>query len=182
MAEPAALPTLTTPRLVLRAPRHDDAVAIADLANDLGVARMVTSMPHPFPVGGAESFVKKQLGSFNARHALFALATPKDTFMGVLGFDPPRPDAACQHGVEIGYWLGRPFWGQGLMTEAVRAALAWAAGDWGRRVVVGGHFADNPGSGAVLIKAGFLYTGDVLTVASKARDEPAAMRRMVWLA
>jgi RimJ/RimL family protein N-acetyltransferase len=84
--------------------------------------------------------------------------------------------------VEIGYWLGRPFWGRGLMTDAVVAALAWVGGAWGRRFVMAGHFADNPASGQVLIKTGFLYTGEVLSRFSIARGEESPTRMMVWLA
>jgi RimJ/RimL family protein N-acetyltransferase len=84
--------------------------------------------------------------------------------------------------VEIGYWLGRPFWGRGYMTEAVDAALLWAGDGWGRRYLLAGHFADNPASGQVLVKAGFLYTGDVVPRFSMARGEEAPTRMMVWLA
>ena len=45
-----------------------------------------------------------------------------------------------------------------------------------------GHFADNPASGRVLEKAGFLYTGELRTGFSRARGEEARTRRMVWLA
>jgi hypothetical protein len=49
-------------------------------------------------------------------------------------------------------------------------------------VVTAGHFADNPSSGSVLIKAGFLYTGVVKDLPSVARGKPARTRMMVWLA
>ncbi len=68
------------------------------------------------------------------------------------------------------------------MTEAVRAVLVWAHSVWGRRYLVAGHFADNPASGRVLTKAGFLYTGDVGQRRSLARGEDVDMRMMVWLA
>jgi len=60
--------------------------------------------------------------------------------------------------------------------------LDWARRDWRRKLVVAGHFADNPASGAVLCKAGFLYTGDVEHPWSQARQGPVRTRMMVWLA
>ena len=86
-------------------------------------------------------------------------------------------------GDNVGYALGRPFWNRGYATEAARAGLRWAKRDWGRKVVVAGHFADNPASGQVLCKAGFLYTGDVEKRACAARGgELVPTRLMVWLA
>ena len=55
--------------------------------------------------------------------------------------------------------------------RAAQAALVWASKSWGRRCVVSSHFADNPASGAVLIKSGFLYTGEVDHAFSVARGE-----------
>ena len=82
----------------------------------------------------------------------------------------------------MGYWLGRPYWGQGLATEAASAALVWAGEGWRRRYLMAGHFADNPASGQVLCKTGFLYTGEVVPRHSLARGEAAPTRMMVWLA
>jgi len=83
---------------------------------------------------------------------------------------------------EAGYWIGRPFWGRGFATEALEGALVWAGKRWKRRALVAGHFADNPASGRVLEKAGFLYTGETRKRFSKARGEPVDTRMMVWLA
>ena len=93
---------------------------------------------------------------------------------------------AARHGgprAEIGYCLGRPYWNRGYATEAVRGALKWVKRDWRKKVVVAGHFADNPASGQVLCKAGFLYTGDVERRCSVARGrDDVPTRMMVWLA
>ena len=82
---------------------------------------------------------------------------------------------------EIGYWLGRNFWGQGIATEAANALLDWAYRIRGDRVVSSGHFADNAASGRVLEKLGFLYTGEIRQRRSHARRDPTATRMMIRL-
>lgn len=181
------IPRIETRRLVLRAPVASDASRIALLAADLGVARMTTSMPHPFHRHHAESFLARVEALDPAREIVFAIDLDDQGLIGVVGFHPspvlgPRVGRPKHIGPEIGYWLGRPFWGRGLATEAVAAALAWAKKVWRRRMVVSGHFADNPASGRVLEKAGFLYTGEVQPRHSAARGEVADTRMMVWLA
>ncbi len=173
----SSLPSLATPRLTLRAPRLQDASRLADLANDPGVARMTTGIPHPYAADDAEAFLEHMARLDTARDAVFAIEANGAGFIGLLGFQPGEWGAP-----EAGYWLGRPFWGRGYMTEALRAAMSWAGGAWGKRFVRAGHFADNPASGSVLIKAGFLYTGDVLPRFSVARGEAAPTRMLVWLA
>ena len=74
------------------------------------------------------------------------------------------------------------YWGRGYATEALQGALSWARSRWRKRALVAGHFVDNPASGRVLEKAGFLYTGEVRPGLSRARGGPVETRRMVWLA
>lgn len=71
---------------------------------------------------------------------------------------------------EIGYWIARNHWGRGFATEAVRAALM-AARTLGHKAVFAAHFHDNPASGRVLRKAGFVPTGQVESRFSRARGE-----------
>ena len=168
---------ITTGRLRLREPRHDDARPLAALANDFDVARMTTSMPFPYSRADADEFLARMAARDREREAVFAIDHAREGPIGVLDFHPK--DGAAP---EIGYWIGRPYWGRGLATEAVRAAVAWADRAWSRRWVIAGHFADNPASGRVLDKAGFLYTGVVRPLFSKARDAAAPTRMMVRLA
>lgn len=65
----------------------------------------------------------------------------------------------CDGEVEVGYWVRRDAWGRGYATEAVHG-LVDVARMLGHRRLVGGHFIDNPASGRVLRKAGFVPAGN----------------------
>ena len=168
---------LKTPRLSLRAPRPGDAPAIAALADDFDVARMVTSMPYPYTLADAEGFVDKARSADPAEERAFAIEADEG-LVGVIGLHGKHGGGAP----EIGYWLGRPYWGRGYATEAAKAAIAWAHGEWDRPFLIAAHFTDNPASGAVLCKAGFLYTGQVQPRFCKARGAETPTRMMVRLA
>jgi RimJ/RimL family protein N-acetyltransferase len=170
-------PRIQTERLVLRAPVAGDIERIALLANDFDVVKMTGSMPYPYTRADAEAFIARMEARDAAREPVFAVDKAGDGLVGVINFHPKDNSAP-----EIGYWFGRPYWGKGLATETVSAALDWAKRDWRKRQVIAGHFADNPTSGRVLEKAGFLYTGVVRSSHSLARGEPAPSRMMVWLA
>jgi RimJ/RimL family protein N-acetyltransferase len=170
-------PAIGTDRLILRGLARTDAPVIADLANDLGVAGMTSRLPYPYREADAAAFLAKAERADPRREAAFAIEHRQFGLIGVLAFDEMEPRKA-----EVGYWLGRPFWGRGYATEALTQALRWARADWRRNAVWAGHYADNRASGQVLVKAGFLYTGDIEWRMSAARGEPVATRMMVWLA
>lgn len=145
-------PVIETSRLVLRKLAPSDAAAISQLAGDIDVARMTGSFPHPFPLLSAE--VKVMI--LNAMHAQ-GLAYPyaitvdggpllgmADIFRRAKGFP-----------FELGYWLGRPYWGKGYAAEASEALMREAKASLGLTEIVAGVFHDNAGSVRVLEKLGF---------------------------
>jgi len=168
---------LTTVRIRLRPFFATDAAPMARLINDLDIARMTTSVPHPYTCAHARRYIARTGLGDPAVEAVFALDHPLDGFMGVVGLH-----STGSFGPELGYWLGRPYWGQGLMTEAVTAVVDWAHRIWRKPVLEAGHFSDNEASGSVLVKAGFLYTGRVEARWSLARAAAAPTRMMVRLA
>ena len=109
---------LETRRLWLRWPRAADAVAIAKLAGEAEVAEMTANIPHPYPPGAAAEFVlQSRMGNLAGTSVVLMLsprARPAET-MGCISLQ-----ARDRGQAELGYWLGRPNWGQGLMTEAAR--------------------------------------------------------------
>lgn len=61
--------------------------------------------------------------------------------------------------VEIGFCIGKAFWGQGIMTEAFRAVIAFLFDQVGVQRIEAGHDPNNPASGAVQRKCGLKYEG-----------------------
>lgn len=166
---------IVTERLRLDLPVAGDAHRIAQFASDPAVARMTSSLPHPYGREDAEAFIGKVRALPPGREAVYAVRL-QDQLIGVLGLH------ANAGRLELGYWYGRPYWGRGYATEAAIAALAWTRDHRGSRYVMARHFTDNPASGEVLCKAGFLYTGEVVRLRSPARDSEAPARTMVWIA
>lgn len=170
-------PVIETRRITLRAPVMADVQRLVSLGGDLDISRMTTRMPWPYGHSDAEDFVGRCQAQDRRRDNTFIIELEDEGAIGVLGL------FTLQNGqLEIGYWVGKPYWGRGFATEACQGALSWAKKDWRKKLVVAGHFADNLASGQVLIKSGFLYTGVVEMKPSVARGQPAATRMMVWLA
>ena len=170
-------PVIETRRLRLRAPERGDVGVMARLANDFDIVRMTARMPWPYTASDAEDFLARcELRDWN-EDATFAIELADEGFAGVIGFF-----GNAEGETEVGYWLGRPYWGRGIATEALKGALGWASREWRKRCVVAGHFDDNPASGVVLTKADFLYTGVVRELPSAARGGICRSRMMVWLA
>ena len=164
---------IETDRLVLRRLCIEDGARISHFTSDLAVARMTSRIPHPHPVSAAEGFVlimraREALG----RDHVFAIDLRGEGLVGLIG---AHQGEGARH--EIGYWLGRPFWGQGLASEALGAFLGKARN---LGALEAGHFEDNPASGRVLEKAGFVYTGDIAPQFSLARGHAVPCRQMVF--
>ena len=168
---------IRTDRLTLRAPVAGDVAALTAFAGDYAIACMTTRMPHPYAESDARQFVDLVARQDTGRERTFVIDLSGHGLVGCIGFH--RPPTAP---LELGYWIGQPYWGRGFATEAVIGALHWASQEWGRRTVASGHFADNQPSANVLIKSGFLYTGEVQQRHSRARGQIAPTRMMVWLA
>jgi RimJ/RimL family protein N-acetyltransferase len=112
-------PVLLSERLVLRAPHKDDIDALAHLANNANVATMVSRMPHPYTTKDAADFVRRTTAGEIGK-CLYAITKAENgAFIGCCGIEPGLDPAT----VEIGYWLGEPYWNQGFMTEAAHALI-----------------------------------------------------------
>jgi RimJ/RimL family protein N-acetyltransferase len=79
-------------------------------------------------------------------------------------------------GVELGYWIARPFWGQGYAAEAAKAVVGIARA-LGHQKLVARHFTDNPASRRVLRKVGFQAVGqcEQRYSAGRGRDATSAL-------
>lgn len=163
---------IQTERLKLRALCMKDAPSIARYAGDEGVARMISHAPTPYLTCAAEGWIMTlRARAPLAEDFVFALDLEGEGLIGVIGAHKRR----AGDGFEIGYWIGRPFWGRGYATEGLRGLLAEARS---LGPLHAGHFADNPASGRVLQKGGFAYTGETEQTFSIGRGARGLVKRM----
>jgi RimJ/RimL family protein N-acetyltransferase len=177
MTELIARPSLTTARLRLRPLAAADAPRLAELANDFDLVKMTGGMPFPYALANAEGFVRRATDADPGLEVHFAIELVGEGPIGSVGFYPHETP-----GPELGFWIGQPFWGRGVASEMLGPVMAWARDEWRKRCVIACHFVDNPVSGTVLVRAGFLYTGRVERLPCRARGVAVASRWMIWLA
>ena len=150
MKEP---PTLRTERLVLRPFTLEDAPAVQRLASDYEVALNTLMIPHPYPEGAAEQWIATHRDDFE-NDRLLHFAVDDGQFVGAMGLIFKGDTLA-----ELGYWIGKPFWGRGYASEAARAVVRYGFETLGMHRIFAMHFARNPASGRVLKNVGMTYEG-----------------------
>jgi RimJ/RimL family protein N-acetyltransferase len=144
---------LETSRLVLREPVMADAEAIAAYLDDFGVAGNLARVPHPYRLGDARAWLRTRRPGMPPGETNFSIDLAGEGCIGAVGFHQGA------YGTIIGYWLGRPYWGQGIMTQAAGQALDWFFARSEAQKVLSGVFAFNAASLAVQNKLGFVETG-----------------------
>jgi RimJ/RimL family protein N-acetyltransferase len=150
----SSTPVLETERLILRAPRFEDAKSLAVLMNDRRIAENTATVPHPYTLADAEAFIgRTQRGA-----SIFLITLPGDIIVGncgvgVLGGPDPEP----------GYCIGVPWWGRGIATEAAQALVDFAFTTLGFERLQARARVSNPASRRVLEKCGFTWSDVVLT-------------------
>jgi len=148
---------LETTRLLLRGWEERDAARLYDLAKD----------PEIGPRAGWPVHKNKDDSLATIRNVLSAPETYavilKENGLPVGSIGLKEPDArfddlpkdALQ--LELGYWLGREYWGRGLMPEAVQALLRRGFEELGCTVIWCAHYDFNSQSRRVIEKSGFVY-------------------------
>ncbi|NDJ75254.1 MAG: GNAT family N-acetyltransferase [Chloroflexi bacterium] len=151
------MPEITTARLRLRAFTLDDVPAYhAAVFSDPDVMRYLPG-GEPRPLEAAEKAVQHFTASWQ-QHDLGLWAVIQradDTLIGHCGLQY-IPDTPY---IEVGYVLAKPYWGQGLATEAARAALRFGFEQRGLDRIVAVFVPENTGSERVMIKLGMKNQG-----------------------
>lgn len=153
-----------TERLFLRPAFPEDCGAILAGIGEEAIVRNMARAPWPYGIEDAQAFAAIPQDTLLPH---FLITLPGVGVIGATGLGDHNGEA------ELGYWIARAHWGRGYATEAADAVLAIARA-LGHRRLVAGHFTDNPASGKVLRKLGFLPTGRAGKRFSLARGEAVA--------
>ncbi len=152
-------PTLTTPRMILRQIRPDDAEALFAVKSDPEITARYGQEPHRSPADTL-AWIHRILGGYPERDNLFwAMTLSGDSrTIGACtfwNFDFPS------HCTELGYELDRAYWRRGLMAEALIAVLAYGFDQLELNRVEACPLAVNESSSSLLRKLGFSYEGNL---------------------
>ncbi len=148
--------TIETARLVLRPWREDDAEALYKYASDEAVGPAAGWPRHTSVENSLE--VIKNVFSAPETYAVILKSTGEP--VGCCGVMLANTSPSTSNGsaeAEIGYWIGRVYWGQGLIPEAVEALLARCFGELKLDAVWCGYYDGNVKSKRVCEKCGFVY-------------------------
>lgn len=153
-----------TDRLLLRPVWNEDAAALAKAISDEAIVRNLAMAPWPYTIEDATEFVKIERSLMTPNFMVMRRTHAAPELIGSCGL-------LSRNGtIEIGYWIARNHWGLGYASEAARAVLEFAY-SLGHNQIHAGYFADNPASGNVLRKLGFVQFGPIRRTFSKGRGE-----------
>jgi len=146
-------PILYTNRLKLRKMQFEDMSFLVKYANNKKIADRIINIPHPYREPDAAFRMSFIVQGFKKKiRYVFAIALKEnDEFIGEISLHLHKNI----RNAELGYWLGEPFWNQGIMTEAIEAILQFGANKLELEQIYASCKTDNHASQQILLKNGF---------------------------
>lgn len=150
-------------RVCLRPFRHSDASDLVSGLNDWQVARWLASVPHPYRVDHAKAYPARPEhwsgeAALDDKAATLALAiTFNGCVTGGMGLVPSKRHQGAR---QLGFWLSRRFWGQGIMPRAASTLIDEVIRQASDTLIVTGANHDNFRSQGVIRSLGFVRDGD----------------------
>ena len=145
-------------RITLRPWQDNDAKALYKYARDPDVGPRAGWPPHRSEAESLEIIRTV----FNNPTTWAIVWNETGEAIGAMGYGPSCDCSlpAREGEPTVGYWVAKPYWGQGICTEALRLMMEHVRETTDIPSLISGHFVDNPASGRVMEKCGFLPTGD----------------------
>jgi len=141
---------IKTDRLILKKPKSkQDIISIVSQIGDWEVVKWLAMVPYPYTYNDCEDYLKE---SNNNELALNIFLD--NQLIGGVGLHIHNDNY-----YELGYWLGKDYWGKGYATESSKYLLEYALGKLDSPKIKSGYFIDNLPSGNVLKKLGFKEIG-----------------------
>ena len=150
---------IETERLVIRRFKSEDYKDVYECCNDYDVVKTTLGMPWPYSEEMAKGWISKQPArEQEGRSYEFAICF-KDNPNKVIGCVSIMDINPVAKRGEMGYWVGKKYWKQGIATEAAKVMLDFGFKKLGLHTIIARHFEINPASGKVMQKCGMTYVG-----------------------
>ncbi|MGN0517665.1 MAG: GNAT family N-acetyltransferase [Acutalibacteraceae bacterium] len=143
----------------------EDKTALAENLNNIKVLNNLRDgLPYPYTEKDAEAYITAMLAADKDKTFAFAI-TLDDKVIGSIGVF--RCDNIHYRTAELGYYIGEPYWGRGIMTSAVKQICKYIFDNTDIIRIFAEPFSYNIGSCRVLEKAGFQFEGLLKSNAEK---------------
>ncbi|WP_236552429.1 bifunctional GNAT family N-acetyltransferase/(deoxy)nucleoside triphosphate pyrophosphohydrolase [Belnapia sp. F-4-1] len=166
----------------MRPLRLEDATALHRLVNDWEVAKNLARVRYPYELARAEEWIRSTWAQIEAGEAWHLAITgeeegPEGQVERLVGCVALTLDTD-RKGAELGYWVGRKFWGHGVAPEAAAALCRWALETRGIAAIHASALKDNARSAAVLQRVGLRPAGEAMqTFLSRGGPMPVLLFR-----
>ena len=150
-------PELYTDRLRLRRIQVEDIPLLVKYANNKKISDFVLNIPHPYQEPDAVFRISYVLQGFKSRvrYVFAIILKEKNEFIGEISLHMDNQKDLAQ----LGYWVGEPFWGKGIATEAAGAVLKFGFEKLGLDKIFATCHTENAASGKVLLNNGMADSG-----------------------
>ena len=145
-------------RILLRPLKYSDADDIYKNAREREVSKWTCNIPYPYTKNDARKFIKHSILGLRKKQTYIFAIVLNDTgrLVGAIEIKPSHKGGKKG---ELGYWLGKPYWGQGIVSEAIKLALIFAFKKLKLHRLSACVFKENTASKKVLLKNGFKLEG-----------------------
>ena len=144
---------IRTERLLIKTPEIDDKFELTQLINDKDVIKWLSDTPFPYTLNHAEEFIERSQEETLKQESYNLMIFHNGKMLGGIGLRDLY-NKSCQ----VGYWLGKQYWGNGFATEALKSILDFGFGQLNLEKIYAAYKIGNEGSIRVLTKCGFEYS------------------------
>ena len=144
---------IRTERLLIKTPEIDDKFELTQLINDKDVIKWLSDTPFPYTLNHAEEFIERSQEETLKQESYNLMIFHNGKMLGGIGLRDLY-NKSCQ----VGYWLGKQYWGNGFATEALKSILDLGFGQLNLEKIYAAYKIGNEGSIRVLNKSGFEYS------------------------
>ena len=143
---------IRTERLIIKIPEIDDRFKLTQLINDKDVTKWLSDIPFPYTISHAEEFIERSQEEVLKQESYNFMIFQDRKMLGGIGFSEFN-NKSCQ----VGYWLGKKYWGNGFATESLKSILGFGFDQLNLEKIYAAYKIGNEGSKRVLTKCGFEF-------------------------
>ena len=157
---------IRTERLLIKTPEIDDKFELTQLINDKDVIKWLSEIPFPYTLSHAEEFIERSRERVLKQESYNFMIFQDKKMIGGIGLSEFN-NKSCQ----VGYWLGKKYWGNGFATEALKSILDFGFDQLNLEKIYAAYKIGNEGSIRVLAKCGFEYSRKIYEYDSELNEE-----------